>query len=380
MKKFVVLGGYGNIGKVIVKDLFDSFKDSEIMIAGRDLDKAKQYANLFKSSRVRYAKINVTNINETSFLLKNADVCINAVQYYFNLDIMKACLKAQTNYLDLGGLFHMTKKQLKLNNEFKKINKTAILGCGSTPGITNVLASYGYKKLKKVNEIYITFGDYDKTKYLQPFVLPYSMQTLFDEFTLKPALLKNGKLIFVNPGSGEKYIDFPKPVGKLQGFYSLHSELATFPSSFKLKECSFRLTFPEEFNKQIRFLVNTGFASNKEIKINNLKLKPRDFTAKIMDRWLPNSKTKVNDLEYVRVELIGNKKLILDCLTKTTNNIPAGTYDTGVPPSIIAQFIVNNKIKFKGVGAPEFIVPELLFFEELKKRNIFVFSNGKKNL
>ncbi|MEK6835709.1 MAG: hypothetical protein AABX55_01685, partial [Nanoarchaeota archaeon] len=111
-------------------------------------------------------------------------------------------------------------------------------------------------------------------------------------------------------GSGEKNLEFPKPIGKVKGFYTIHSELATFPSSFDLKECSFRLTFPEEFNNQIRFLINTGFASNKEININSKKVKPRDFTAKIINQWLHKPGTKINDLEYVRVEIIGNKKLI----------------------------------------------------------------------
>ena len=116
------------------------------------------------------------------------------------------------------------------------------------------------------------------------------------------------------------------------------------------------------------------------LEINNIKIKPRDFTAKVMDQWIIKPGTKIDDLEYLRVELIGNKKLILDCFAKTNKkyNIPAGSYNTGIPPSIISQFIINGKIKFKGVHAPEFIVPEIEFFKELKKRNIYVFLNNKK--
>ena len=380
MKKFVVLGGYGGMGSICVRDLYDSYKDCEIIVAGRDLEKARKYASSFHNKRVKYAKVDVTNVNQTAKLLKNCDVCINCVQYYFNLDVMKACLIAKTNYIDLGGLFHITKKQLKLHNKFKKIDKIAILGCGSTPGITNIMASYGYKKLKYVKEIDISFGDYDATNYRQPFVLPYSIYTIFDEYMLKPALFTKGRLIFAKPGDGEKILEFPRPVGKIKGFYTLHSELATFPSSFKLKECSFRVTFPEDFNKQIKFLIEMGLASEKEIEINNIKIKPRDFTAKVMDQWIIKPGTKIDDLEYLRVELIGNKKLILDCFAKTNKkyNIPAGSYNTGIPPSIISQFIINGKIKFKGVHAPEFIVPEIEFFKELKKRNIYVFLNNKK--
>ncbi len=380
MKKFVVLGGYGNMGSICVRDLYDSCKDCEIIIAGRDLEKAKKYANSFKDKRVKYAKADVTNVNSTAKLLKNSDVCINCVQYYFNLHVMKACLIAKCNYLDLGGLFHMTRKQLKLHNKFKKINKIAILGCGSTPGITNVLAAYGFSLLKYAKEMHVSFADYDETKYNQPFVLPYTMYTLFDEFTSKPPVFTKGRLIYMKSGSGEKNLEFPKPIGKVKGFYTIHSELATFPSSFDLKECSFRLTFPEEFNNQIRFLINTGFASNKEININSKKVKPRDFTAKIINQWLHKPGTKINDLEYVRVEIIGNKKLILDCLTRSNKkyNYPGGSYDTGVPPSIIAQFISNNIIRATGVYPPEKVIPAIKFFKELKKRKIYVYLNNKK--
>ena len=120
--KFVVLGGYGAMGSIAVRDLYDSCKDCEITIAGRDLEKAKKYANSFHDKRVKYAKADVTNINQTANLLKNCDVCINCVQYYFNLHVMKACLKAKTNYLDLGGMDNGWKEMEwdKINKHYKK--------------------------------------------------------------------------------------------------------------------------------------------------------------------------------------------------------------------------------------------------------------------
>ena len=90
--------------------------------------------------------------------------------------------------------------------------------------------------------------------------------------------------------------------------------------------------------------------------------------------------TKIDDLEYVRVEIIGNKKLTLDCLTKANKkyNYPAGSYDTGVPPSIVAQMILKKKIQEKGVFPPDLVVPPELFFKELARRKIFIFLNNKR--
>ena len=51
-------------------------------------------------------------------LLRGAGCVVNSVQYYFNLPIMDACLDARVPYVDLGGLFHTTRKQLALDEKF----------------------------------------------------------------------------------------------------------------------------------------------------------------------------------------------------------------------------------------------------------------------
>lgn len=377
--KFVVLGGYGIIGRVVVSDLFKTCKNCEIIVAGRNLKKAQECASSYKSSRVKAAKVDIKNINQTAKLLKDADVAVNCVQYYFNLQIMKACLKAKIDYLDLGGLFHMTKKQLKLHKAFGKIGKTAILGCGATPGITNVLASYGSSTLKKINSIEIVFADIDYTKYDKAFILPYSFHTIVDEYEKKPAVYRNKKLIFVEPGSGIKTYDF-KLFGKQKGFYTLHSELATFPASFKdkgIKNIEFRVTFDEEFNEVIENLIELGFTSNSLIEFGDKKFKVINITSLMMDRLLPKPTTRIKDKEMLRVDF--NKgKLKMDAVIKSTHNVPAGTYDTGIPCSIIAQMLSENLIKKKGVYPPERVINPVVFFKELKKRGIVVLKNGKK--
>jgi saccharopine dehydrogenase-like NADP-dependent oxidoreductase len=312
--------------------------------------------------------------------LKGADVVVNCVLYYYNLHVMRACLKAGVHYVDLGGLFHMTRKQLRMHSAFKKKGLTGVLGCGATPGITNVMAAYGARAFDSVQEVHISFGDADFTHYDQPFVLPYTMHTLFDEFTKKPAVVHRGRLRFVAARSGELEIRFPAPVGKQKGFYSLHSELATLPQAFGLKECSFRVTFDEKFIAEIEFLIDAGLAS--DAKVNGIA--PRDVTAQIMDQWLPRKGTRVKDVEYLRVEMKGRRKgkakeLAFYCKTMANKryNIPAGTYDTAVPASIVAQMIMDGEIAARGVMAPESCVEPELFFKELHRRGLVCLERKK---
>ena len=52
--------------------------------------------------------------------------------------------------------------------------------------------------------------------------------------------------------------------------------------------------------------------------------------------------------------------------------------DTGMPISIMAQMIKKGTIKEKGMCSPEFIVPNNEFFQELAKRKMYVYENGKR--
>lgn len=371
MKTYVVLGGYGEMGKIIVRDLFETARDT-IIVAGRDIRKAKLFADSFKTRRVKAVAVNVTNLPALAKFLSGKSVCINSTNYYFNLHVMRASLKAKVPYLDLGGLYHMTKKQLALHSAFKKAGVLAILGCGATPGITNIMAAYGADFFDKIESIHIKFAGADFTNYKMPFVLPYSAQTLFDEFSMKAAVLENGRIRMKPAMSDEKIDVFPKPVNTAQCGNILHSELATFPISFKkkgIKNCTFKGSFGREFTDLFKMLVSLGFAKEPY----------RKLAVDFFNNFLPPSRVKIRDLEYLRVTLQGkkngsNKKIILDSLAKSDPrwNAPAGTVDTAVPPSIIAQMIVNGKIGQKGVLPPEKCIDPTAFFQALKKRKIEV--------
>ena len=60
---------------------------------------------------------------------------------------MHACLEAGCHYLDLGGLYHVTAKQLELSAQFEQRGLLALLGIGSAPGKTNLLAARAVREL-----------------------------------------------------------------------------------------------------------------------------------------------------------------------------------------------------------------------------------------
>lgn len=175
--------------------------------------------------------------------LEGAGVCVNCIDYRLNRDVMQACLDAGAHYIDLGGLFHMTQRQLELGGVFREAGLTALLGMGSAPGKTNLLARAAVDRLgDEPSSLHIWAVTQDPAAAGHPFPAPYSVRTLLDELRMRPVVVAGGKLRDVEPLSGEAEHEFPDPVGKASGIYTLHSELATLPRAYpSLREASFRL-------------------------------------------------------------------------------------------------------------------------------------------
>ena len=179
--------------------------------------------------------------------LDGAVVCVNCADYRLNLAVMRGALGAGAHYVDLGGLYHVTKQQLELDGEFRTRGLGALLGMGSAPGKTNLLASAAVTRLAADPvSLEIWAATRDPAAADHPFPAPYSVRTLLDELRMKPVVVDSGRVIEVSPLSGEATRSLPGPVGDATGVYTLHSELATLPSAFpSLRQASFRLCLSE---------------------------------------------------------------------------------------------------------------------------------------
>lgn len=373
------------MGRVAVRDLFESGRGNEITIAGTDARKARDASGLYRSSRVEAAEADVRDRARTASLLRDCDVAVNCVQYQRNIDVMEAALKAGAHYVDLGGLYHMTLRQLKLHPRFKKAGLSAVLGMGSTPGITNVLAAHGSRLFDSIRSIDIKFGAADFSKIEgRPFPVPYSVSTLIEEFTLPPMVFRGRRMVREKPLGGIEQASFPAPVGRKTAFYTLHSELATFPSSFRkwgVRNVSFRVSFDREFVEKILFLSDTGLSSDKPMDYMGRKIVPREFLAKVISAQPRPKVRKLDDYECLLVEISGrkggkSKKAQVCCMARPIPGwgAAAGDVDTGTPPSIVAQMLSRGQIEGKGVFPPEFNVPSDAFFRELEKRKMRIFT------
>ncbi|MEM0099191.1 MAG: saccharopine dehydrogenase C-terminal domain-containing protein [Thermoplasmata archaeon] len=381
--KVSVLGGMGMTGRCAVFDLLENPKIDEIIVG--DLVKTVD----FKDPRVKFIRLDVNNHEEMVKAIKGSEVVINGVQYYHNLKVMKAALDAKTNYIDFGGLYHMTLEQLKLDQQFKEMGLLAIIGMGAQPGISNIMASYAVSKLDKVDSIIIRDGWVDKTNYPKLF-FTWSPSTLFDEFTLK-AIHYDSNFIESEPFSVSEEYDFGGEVGKIKIFRTIHSEIATIPLSFSEKGVRYVEWREGSADiEKLKFLADIGFGKTEKIKINGYEIIPREFLFNILKEQgmlYPPENLQIRDYEITVIEATGidegkYKNVKVYAFFKYDENwkVSASQKEVGVPGSIVAQMIISGQIKGKGVKPPEQIVPPKQFFNELGKRDIKIKVEEKYDL
>ena len=89
------------------------------------------------------------------------------------------------------------------------------------------------------------------------FSIPYALQTLLDELTMQPVVLRDGSPVEIEPLADGGTVDFGEPIGEAETIYTMHSEMLTFPS-FGCGEASFRLGLKAELLDALRELTEAS--------------------------------------------------------------------------------------------------------------------------
>ena len=375
--KVLILGGYGAMAQSTVPDLLASPGVERVGIAGRNAAKAKAFAAAARDDRATAVPVDARDSAALIRELRRWDCVINSTWYDLNVPTMEAAIEAGIHYCDLGGLYHQTLRQLKLDARAKDAGVTCVLGIGSTPGTMNVMAIHGASKLDKVHKVLLrSSGAVVAGGEPGKFVPPYAIRTIFDEFSLDAPILRDGKIRFVPALSGLERSEFMSPVGVVEGYYTIHSELATMPETIGkgVQEMDFIVAFPPAFRETVATLVRLGLASREEIVVEGTKVRPYDVTSTAIDA-LPKPKEPELDVDIQRCVLVGEKDgdsvtLRYEAVTWPHKKwkVGGGVVDTGVPPSIAAQWMANGSVKRKGVIPPEIAFDPLPYFKELSAR------------
>jgi lysine 6-dehydrogenase len=345
-----VLGAAGTIAPAILADLAISEEVESVLALDLDGERAAAAAAAHGGAKTSARAADARS--GLSELLGGLDVLINTASYRVNVDAMEACLAAGCDYIDLGGLYHVTLRQLELGVSFERAGRLALLGMGSSPGKTNLMAARAADELDVVEAIDIIAGgrDFDPPGGFSP---PYAVQTLLDEVTLAPIVLRAGKPVEIEPLTSGGEVDFGDPIGKAETIFTLHSELVSFGESFGCSECSFRLSLAPATEQRLRELSN---ATPEQVALAQADAAP------------PSGET-------VSVHLIeargGGRSVLVRSVTSPYRpfGIGGSIVSTATPAVAAVRLLARGKIDAIGATFPERCIDPDEMFAELRKRS-----------
>lgn len=376
---FVVAAANGIQGKIVSRDLLEN--GFSVLLCANDDYKMD---HLIEHKNSDFALVDLRKTDRVKRIIKKsgASVVVNCAIDTFDLPVMKACLDLGIHHIDLGSEWDMTKEQLALDKECKEKSITCITGCGSTPGINNVMLRYAQEKFDTVETIQAGFV-WDSN--IAKFVTPFSLETIVEELVEKAPIYEHGHLVEKEPTECDIAYYF-KSVGKQKVCFTKHIEVHTFHQYLKnkgVKNIAFFSGFPSHSARAMKTLIELGLSSKNELEFQNMKVKPIDFISEVVRHLeIPEG---YEEKENLWVKIWGKKDdkdlaIEMDCIASTLPGWESDTcnIDTGMPASIIAQMIKDGRIAERGSFIPEEVIPPLPFFEELAKRKIWVYENDQK--
>ena len=113
----------------IVHDVAQSDEVRRMALLDLDADKAAAVAQEHGAGKASASGIDARDVGALADAIAGAgaEVLLNTASYRINLEAMRACLIAGCHYLDLGGLYRMTLRQLELSAEFETNGSAALL-------------------------------------------------------------------------------------------------------------------------------------------------------------------------------------------------------------------------------------------------------------
>lgn len=276
--KTVILG-CGNVGALVAESLAADGGMDSLLVADIDGARAAEVAGKLGGTGVEF---DAADPHSVAQVLKGSDLVFNAVgpHYRFGVPIITAAIDAGANYVDINDDYDVAQEVVgnpKYDEAAKAAGVTVLIGAGTTPGMSNVLARWGVDQLDQANAVRVAWA--------VPFIVnlsPAVVEHMFHILSGDIIEFLDGEYRSVPAGSGERLIELCPPFGTYPFVFSGHGEAVTIPKYLPgLNEVTVRSTFFQQAGNDLyRSLIDAGLGSTEHVP--GLGLSPRDFMAHYM--------------------------------------------------------------------------------------------------
>ena len=363
--KALVLGGTGGMGQGVARDLIKQEQITNVILGDINIDPERVQPKLKASGKVSLVKIDVNDHGGLVTAIKAADVVINCAGPFYKtaVAVARAAVEARVNYIDIcddyeaAGILFAS----EIDAAAKAAGITVLTGMGSDPGTNNVIVKWFADHLDRVDEIHLFWVV--SIAELAGAAWDHSLHMI----TGKIPQYLDGKLEYVEGGSGEETAQFLDPLGVCEVRYVGHPQPLTIPRYIKgVKKVVIKgALIPPWVDTLIKEQKETGFLSSEPVDVKGVKVTPYDLTLKLWGA-IPEGRDNGPAASGLKVIVKGERGG--NAVTYTADIVGRMAPGTGLPAAIAALMLDAGSVTEKGVVAPEGCIDPEKFLAELLKR------------
>lgn len=272
-KKRIIVLGAGMVGKAIAIDLA---KNHDVTAA--DIDQ-ESLSYLSENYNIKPIAMNLMEEEKIQDLVKEFDLVVSAVPGFMGFDILRTVIEAGKNIVDIS---FMPEDFMELNSLAAQKGVTAITDCGVAPGMPNLIVGYHNEHMEIDTFEYVVGGLPFVKVFPFYYKAPFSPVDVVEEYTRPARYIEKGKQM-TKAAMSEPEMMFFEKVGTLEAFFTdgLRSLLTNMSHIPNMKEKTLR--YPGHI-QLIQALKTAGFFDKEPVTVNNRKIRPIDFTSKVLIR------------------------------------------------------------------------------------------------
>jgi len=361
----LVLGGTGGMGQGVARDLIKQEQIRKVILGDILTDPGRLQEKLRASEKVSLSRIDVNDHNGLVSAIRDADVVINCAGPFYKtaVAVARAAVEAKVNYIDICDDYEAAEILFAsdIDKAAREAGITVLTGMGSDPGTNNVIVKWYANQLDRVDEIALFWVV--SIAELAGAAWDHSLHMTLGKI---PQYL-DGKLEYVEGGTGEETAQFLEPLGTCQVRYVGHPQPLTIPRYIKgVKNVVIKgALIPSWVDQLIREQKETGFLSKEPIEVKGTKIVPYDLTLRLWEA-IPKNRDRGPFASGLKVIVKGERKG--KQVTYTADIVGRMAPGTGLPASIAALMLDSGDVTVKGVVAPEGCIDPGKFLAALLKR------------
>jgi lysine 6-dehydrogenase len=366
--------GAGLQGSACAYDLLRQPEVERVTLADLNPKRLPAFLKKQAGKRLALARVDVKQTAHLRALMRGHDAVMNASPYFFNYAVAKAAVAAGLHCADLGGNIEIVQRQMTLDGAARKTGVSIIPDCGLAPGMVNIIAAEGIRRVGDADTVKIFVGGLPRRpKPPLNYQIVYSLEGALDYYTTPSWVLRDSKPARVDALSELEPVEFPAPVGTLEAFHT-GGGISTMPWAYagRVRTMEYKtLRYPGHV-AIMRPVRELGLLDLKAVMVKGTRVVPRDAFIATVSPGL--TKPNEPDLVALRVEVTGRggRRVVWQLLDYSDEKagISAMMRTTGYSLAITGLMQVDGRISATGAHTPDEAVPFRPYVDELRKRGV----------